>query len=160
MSAAAAMARLVAGVLALALGLAAWSAAAEPAAPGLKPGLAGVPLPSLKPDRSADAPGSGLLVRIDFAPQETTLTPSEQDRLTGVVRRLKDEPAAPVAIVAYAGAAGAAMSARRISLGRALAVRSFLMERGVQSGRLTVQAFEASAGSGPAERVDILWPPR
>jgi outer membrane protein OmpA-like peptidoglycan-associated protein len=155
MSGAVAMARLGAGMVAVALGLAGWPAAAEPAT---QPGLD--PLPSVKPERSAEAPGPGLLARIDFAPEEMTLTPLEQDRLARVVSRLKGEPAAPVVIVAFAGADGSAMSARRISLGRALAVRSFLMERGIQSGRLTVQAHEASAGSGPAERVDILWPPR
>jgi hypothetical protein len=52
------------------------------------------------------------------------------------------------------------MSARRISLGRALAVRAFLIERGIARGRMSVEAHEAPPGQGPAERVDILWPSR
>lgn len=160
MSSAAQRVRVIAIAAGLALGLAAWSAAAESTAPGLKPGLAAAPLPALKPDRSAGAATAGLLARIDFAPQEMELTGPVRDSLAGVARQLKQEPDARIAIVAYAGADASAMSARRISLGRALAVRSFLIEHGIQRGRMAVRAFEASAGSGPAERVDILWPPR
>jgi outer membrane protein OmpA-like peptidoglycan-associated protein len=160
MSRAAEMARLAAGVLALALGLTAWSAGAEPLIADLKPGLAAVPLPPLKPRAPDEAIAPGLLARIDFAPQELELTPASAARLTDLAQSLKQEPDAPVAIVAHAEAQGAGMTARRIALGRALAVRSFLMERGIQSGRLTVQAFEAAEGGEPAERVDILWPPR
>ncbi|HET8646225.1 MAG TPA: OmpA family protein [Vicinamibacteria bacterium] len=161
MSSAAERARLAAGILGLVLGLAAWSAAAESGAPGMKPGLAAAPLPGLKPDRSADeARAPGLLARLDFAPQEMELTQTGQETLAKLAERLKREPEAGVAIVAYAGAGAAATSARRISLGRALAVRSYLIERGIARGRMTVQAFEASAGGGQSERVDILWPPR
>jgi outer membrane protein OmpA-like peptidoglycan-associated protein len=160
MSSAAERARLAAGFLGLALGLAAWSAAAQSGAPGLKPGLAAAPLPALKPDRSAEAPVSGLLARLDFAPQEMELTQTGQATLAKLAERLKREPEAGVAIVAYAGSGATARSARRISLGRALAVRSFLIERGIARGRMSVQAFESPAGGGPTERVDILWPPR
>jgi outer membrane protein OmpA-like peptidoglycan-associated protein len=154
------MARLAAGMLALALALAG-SAAAEPAMPGLDPGLlAAAPLPQMKPDRSAEATAAGLIGSIDFAPQATELTQAGEERLAELARELKEGAAAPFAIVAYAGADGSAMSARRISLGRALAVRTFLIEQGIARGRMSVQAFTASDGSGPAERVDSLWPPR
>jgi outer membrane protein OmpA-like peptidoglycan-associated protein len=160
MSRAGAMARLAAGMLALALALAG-SAAAEPAMPGLNPGLlAAAPLPQMKPDRSAGAPAAGLIASIDFAPQATELTPAGEERLQELARQLRHEPAAPFAIVAYARESGSAMSARRISLGRALAVRAFLIERGIGRGRMSVKAQEAPPGQGGAERVDILWPPR
>ena len=158
------MARPVAGVLGLAFGFIAWSAAADTIAPGQKPRLTAVPLPAVKPmlpeRQPTEAPEADLLARIDFAPQEMGLTDAGQERLTALARRLKEEPDAPVAILAYAGAPGATASARRISLGRALAVRSFLMQRGVAGGRMTVRALESPAGEAPAERVDILWPPR
>jgi outer membrane protein OmpA-like peptidoglycan-associated protein len=159
------MARPVAGVLGLAFGFIAWSAAADTIVPGQKPRLTAAPLPAVKPmaperqpTEAAVAPD--LLARIDFAPREMTLTQSGQERLAALARRLKEEPDAPVAILAYAGVPGAAASARRISLGRALAVRSFLMQRGVAGGRMTVRALESPAGTAPSERVDILWPPR
>src|SRR5688572_8766670 len=122
MSRAGAMARLAPGMLALALGLPG-SATAEPAMPGLNPGpLPTAPLPQRKPDRSADAPAAGLIGSIDFAPQATELTSAGAERLQALARQLRQEPAAPFAIVAYAREGGSAMSPRRISLGRALAV--------------------------------------
>ena len=161
MSRAGVMARRAAGMLALVPALAGSTAAAEPAMPGLDPGLlAAAPLPQMKPDRSAEATAAGLIGSIDFAPQATELTQAGEERLAELARELKEGAAAPFAIVAYAGADGSAMSARRISLGRALAVRTFLIEQGIARGRMSVQAFTASGGSGPAERVDILWPPR
>jgi outer membrane protein OmpA-like peptidoglycan-associated protein len=154
------MARLAAGMLALAPALAGSAAAAADVA-GLKPGLlAAAPLPEQKPERSAETPAAGLIGRIEFAPQETALTPSGEERLGQLVRQLRQEAAAPFAIVAYARESGSAMSARRISLGRALAVRAFLIERGIARGRMNVEAHEAPPGQGPAERVDILWPSR
>jgi outer membrane protein OmpA-like peptidoglycan-associated protein len=154
------MARLGAGSLALALGLAAWSAAAETAFPVAKPTLAAAPLPALKPSLAAAPADPALIVRIDFPPAATELSPAGRRSLAELAGRLKGEPDAPVAIRAYAVAAAEGMSARRVSLGRALAVRSFLVSEGVSSARLSVQAFDASAGDGPAERVDISWPPR
>ena len=154
------MARLGAGSLALALGLAAWSAAAETALPVPKPALASVPLPAPKPSFEAAPADPALLARIDFTPAATELSPAGRRSLAELAGRLRGAPEAPVAIRAYAGAAGDGMSARRVSLGRALAVRSFLISEGVSSARLSVQAFDASAAEGPAERVDISWPPR
>jgi len=161
MSRAGAMARRAAGMLALVPALAGSTAAAEPAMPGLHPGLlATAPLPQMKPDRSSEPTAAGLIGSIDFAPQATELTQAGEERLAELARELMQDAAAPFTIVAYAREGDAGMNARRISLGRALAVRAFLIERGIARGRMRVQAFTASDGSGPAERVDILWPPR
>lgn len=58
---------------------------------------------------------------------------------------------------AYAAAAGAdASGARRLSLSRALAVRSYLIDKGVRSTRIDVRALGAAADGGTLDRVDIV----
>ena len=49
-----------------------------------------------------------------------------------------------------------ASAARRLSLARALAVRSFLIEAGVNSTRIDVRALGAKNERGPADRVDLV----
>ena len=46
-------------------------------------------------------------------------------------------------------------AARRLSLSRALQVRSYLIDQGVRSTRIDVRALGANVPSGPADRVDI-----
>jgi hypothetical protein len=46
--------------------------------------------------------------------------------------------------------------ARRLSLDRALAVRSGLVQQGVRSTQVTVRALGNPGGEGPPDRVDIL----
>jgi len=58
---------------------------------------------------------------------------------------------------AYAGGTPETVgAARRLSLSRALAVRSFLIEAGVRSTRIDVRALGLADDDGPPERVDIL----
>jgi hypothetical protein len=54
------------------------------------------------------------------------------------------------------GTEESASQARRLSLVRALAVRSYLMEKGVRSTRVDVRALGAKAEDGPADRVDVV----
>ena len=59
-------------------------------------------------------------------------------------------------VVAYAaGTPGDPSTARRLSLARALAVRSALMANGVGSSRIYVRALGASAGDETPDRVDV-----
>jgi outer membrane protein OmpA-like peptidoglycan-associated protein len=60
-------------------------------------------------------------------------------------------------VLAYAaGSPSDPSAARRLSLSRALAVRSALMADGVASSRIFVRALGSSAGNnGPADRVDV-----
>ena len=60
-------------------------------------------------------------------------------------------------LAAYANAgAGSAAKARRTSLARALAVRSFLIERGIKGGRIDLRALGHTAGAAEADRVDVV----
>ncbi|MDD4617439.1 MAG: OmpA family protein, partial [Alphaproteobacteria bacterium] len=56
----------------------------------------------------------------------------------------------------YADGAGLAPHAvHRLSLARALAIRSYLTSKGIPEGRIDVQAEGASAPTGYPDRVDI-----
>lgn len=63
-----------------------------------------------------------------------------------------------IQLKAYAGATGSdgGSGARRLSLSRALAVRTFLIERGVRSTRIDVRALGAAGDSGAPDRVDVV----
>jgi hypothetical protein len=60
-------------------------------------------------------------------------------------------------LLAYAGAAGqTASQSRRLSLSRALTVRSYLIDKGVGSVRFEVQAKGQKLEGGPPDRVDVI----
>jgi hypothetical protein len=59
-------------------------------------------------------------------------------------------------VVAYAtGTPEDPSTARRLSLSRALAVRSVLMANGISSSRIYVRALGAAGGDEPPDRVDL-----
>ena len=62
-----------------------------------------------------------------------------------------------IQVNAYAsGTQETVSAARRLSLSRALNVRSYLIEQGVRSTRIDVRAIGLPEDNGPADRVDIL----
>ncbi|MEJ0067668.1 MAG: OmpA family protein [Pseudomonadota bacterium] len=62
-----------------------------------------------------------------------------------------------IQLLAYAdGTPESESQARRLSLSRALAVRSFLIEQGIRSTRVNVQALGIKTAGGPADRVDAM----
>ena len=59
-------------------------------------------------------------------------------------------------LMAYAGGQTLSSSqARRVSLSRALAIRSFLIENGVRSTRIDVRALGNKTSEEPLNRVDL-----
>ena len=76
------------------------------------------------------------------------------DKLAGVLKAHSD---VRVTLTAYAGldATTAPRDARRLSLGRALAIRDYLTAKGIASGRIDVRALGANVVTGEADRVDI-----
>jgi outer membrane protein OmpA-like peptidoglycan-associated protein len=64
-------------------------------------------------------------------------------------------PATKATLKAYS-AGGGGPETRRLSLARGLAVRAYLIDKGVPRDRLDVQALGASADGGPADRVDVV----
>jgi outer membrane protein OmpA-like peptidoglycan-associated protein len=71
---------------------------------------------------------------------------------------LKNHPAWRLRINAFASPVdNEPISARRVSLARALAVRSWLLDKGVAARRMDVRAAGLETGHEPPDRVDIVF---
>lgn len=108
------------------------------------------------------APGDmvGLIVgdgfRIRFSPGTEEIGTEAGDLLSGLVEKLAADGASQIEIRAYAGAKPDPANARRLSLSRALNIRSFLIDRGVDSKRIALRALgNTSPPDQPADRVDL-----
>lgn len=96
-------------------------------------------------------------LRLLFAANEATLPQDAQKALEAIARRLEAEHNLYIQLLAYAeGTEDEASKARRLSLSRALAVRSYLMNDGVRSTRIEVRALGHKVPDGPADRVDVV----
>ena len=103
------------------------------------------------------SPSSYSAIGIVFASGDSELPGAAREILDGVAERLAADPAIRVVLKAYASAEGAtASAARRLSLMRALAVRSYLMDAGIDATRIDVRALGAKYEAGPPDRVDIV----
>lgn len=140
----------------------AMAAAVEPAVPTAKPEPAAKPAPT--PTQTASLPsapqsastGSKQSLRIPFSGEAATLPEPSKPDLKGIAGALSKDPALRVQVMAYASGSDDASKARRLSLSRALAVRSYLIEQGVGSTRIDVRALGNATEGGPAERVDLM----
>jgi outer membrane protein OmpA-like peptidoglycan-associated protein len=108
----------------------------------------------------AIAAGSSI-ARIDFASGGTDLSENGKRALDRVVAELQRDQNARLQLVAYAtGGSGddGGSVARRVSLSRALAVRSYLTEQGISATRMDMRAFgsRSADGSAASDRVDVL----
>jgi len=99
-----------------------------------------------------------LPARILFPANVTDLPDQAKASLASVANALKTDQQLKVQLMAYAsGTADQAGQARRISLSRAIAVRSYLIEQGVNSMRIDVHALGNKTDSGgPLDRVDVI----
>ena len=71
---------------------------------------------------------------------------------------MQEDPDLRLGLLAYASAEnGSTSNARRLSLSRALAVRAYLIDRGIKTARFIVRAQGDRFGSGPADRVDLSY---
>lgn len=103
-------------------------------------------------------PQGGLPAQVVFAPNVTDMPDQGKAALGAVVKAMKADDQIHVQLVAYAsGLPDQASQARRISLSRAIGVRSYLMEQGIKSVRIYVRALgNRSDAGGPPDRVDIV----
>ena len=81
-----------------------------------------------------------------------------QPALDAVAGKLLGNDSLRVQVIAHAiGNADQAMEARRISLARAVAVRAYLIDKGIRSLRIDVRALGNRADDGPAtDQVDLM----
>jgi outer membrane protein OmpA-like peptidoglycan-associated protein len=140
--------------------------AAPPPVPVLPPPIVvparPVPLPP-PPPVAADAPGSfsklpgGL--RVTFGPDRTDLNPDTFTALRTLVHAAPPDSGSTYSVVAYAaGALDDPSSARRLSLSRALTVRSVLVGEGIPSVHIYVKALGTPAqpaAETTSDRVDV-----
>ena len=127
--------------------------AAKDAPPAVLPGATG----------TGTAIPSGL--RITFGNGQGELSPASEQALKKLVSRVPASETVSYNVLAYApGTPEDPSTPRRLSLSRALAVRSVLMDAGVPSTRIYVRALGAGTGPGgtppgpanvPADRVDV-----
>jgi outer membrane protein OmpA-like peptidoglycan-associated protein len=95
--------------------------------------------------------------RVLFDDNSATISDTGRAPLEELSKKMQESEDLRVQLLAYAsGTSETASQARRLSLSRALAVRSFLISQGVRSTRMDVRALGNKAESGPADRVDAV----
>lgn len=144
-------------------------AAALPIAP--PPGVSLAPIvvepPATKPEPppappiAADAGGGAERIsdglRVLFATGRTDLTPSTEAAIKGYLASVPHTESTSFNVTAYAaGGPEDPSSPRRLSLSRALAIRSVMIADGVASARIYLRALGAAHGDGPMDRVDVV----
>jgi len=92
-----------------------------------------------------------------FAPTSEALDSGAINALEGISSEIRGDEKALVTLNAYAAvpADGDQQESRRLSLARALAVRSYLMRKGVPSNRIDVRALGPATDTHGDDRVDI-----
>ncbi|MFH1803848.1 MAG: OmpA family protein [Pseudomonadota bacterium] len=130
-------------------------------APAPTPAPAASPAPAAETaslptdDRTPTTPAEGEY-SLAFTGESFELGAAARRDLESVVADLMRDESLRVQLQAYAtGDSNNASKARRLSLSRALQVRSFLIEKGVRSTRIDVRALGSNVPSGPADRVDV-----
>jgi len=98
-------------------------------------------------------------ISLKFAPGVNTPDKDIQSRLQNdILGLLQGNPDWRVQIQAFASPNGEGVSsARRISLSRALAIRTWLMDQGIDAARMDVRALGAESNRQPLDRVDMVF---
>lgn len=104
---------------------------------------------------AAATPGRAL--QVVFPASESKLSGTMDDELSVVANQIKESDNLRVQLMAYAGGDDlSASKARRLSLSRALSVRSFFIENKVRSTRIDVRALGDKTNEEPLNRVDVI----
>ena len=143
--------------------------APPPAAPAIKPPPAqkAVSQPvTPAPKQTASLPpqtgpsgslAAGQQFRLIFGAGKAAVENAAGTQLDNIAKSLKGNEALRLQLLAYSGGASQTPSqARRLSLSRALAVRSHLIKQGIRSTRIDVRALGNKSEGGPPDRVDLI----
>lgn len=132
------------------------NAPAPPTAPPVTTALASVaPKQQKVAPSAASALPTGEGLTVPFAGDDATIPAQSNASLERLVQQLTQDPSLTARIEAYAAGGEASVSkARRLSLSRALAVRSFLLDRGIAATRIEVRAL-GTPTKGTPDRVDV-----
>jgi outer membrane protein OmpA-like peptidoglycan-associated protein len=113
--------------------------------------------PATEEAPGGETPGVSGTLRLDFDSGTAALSDAARAALDRLAAAMKDAPEARIQFMAFADGGGdGASRARRLSLSRALSVRSYLIDQGIRSTRMDVRALGDTAESGPLNRVDIV----
>jgi outer membrane protein OmpA-like peptidoglycan-associated protein len=93
-------------------------------------------------------------MEIRFAAGDANLADDGKQRLDKLADSMKANEAARLQLLAYA-AEDSPSKARRLSLSRALAIRSYLIAKGIRSTRIDVRALGDQIPGGEPNRVDL-----
>lgn len=137
-------------------------AKAAPTAPALTPPevpSSTAPIPE-KPEVASAPTGEDAMadgaVQVIFADNAVKLPSTAKSGLDKLAATLKDDKEKRLQLLAYAGGKDLTSSkARRVSLSRALSVRSYLIEQGIRSTRIDVRALGNKTNVEPFHRVDV-----
>ncbi len=130
-----------------------------------KPHKPAVTVPDKKPETleqaslppSAQALTPGVITKVIFVAEASKLPAAAKKQLKDMAARLKKQKDLRLQLMAYAGRKTlSASKARRLSLSRALSVRSYLIENGVRSTRIDVRALGNKTTEEPPDRVDVI----
>lgn len=114
------------------------------------------PAPTSSQKTAAMPPDDGQALRLLFKESATKLHADAQQQLQQMVAAVAANKKR-IQLKAFAsGTSDRPSAARRASLSRALAVRSYLIENGVRSTRIDVRALGTPNDGGPSDRVDVI----
>jgi outer membrane protein OmpA-like peptidoglycan-associated protein len=144
---------------------------ARPAMPGTAPDIAAItpiapsppsagspppPPPPVSDKAATSAAATTAGLRLTFAPGQSYLSPESAESIKQLANAAASGDATTFNVSAYApGKPDDPSTARRMSLSRAMAVRSALVADGVASARIFVRALGEQHGDGPPDRVDV-----
>ncbi|HYD19252.1 MAG TPA: OmpA family protein [Patescibacteria group bacterium] len=94
-----------------------------------------------------------------FPGNTSDLTAESQRKLDAVAHQMTEAKTGRLHVRGYATGDDGQSSARRISLSRALAVRTYLMEKNIKPNRIDVQAKGSETDRSPTDRVDLIFAP-
>ena len=124
----------------------------QPPPPGAQP----PPPPPISDKATTAATPTTSGLRLTFAPGESNLSPESSTSIKQLTQAAPPGDATTFNVMAYApGKPDDPSTARRISLARAMAVRSALVADGVPSARIFVRALGEQYGDGPPDRADL-----
>jgi len=98
---------------------------------------------------------SGDLYRLPFTGDAATLGEKNSKLLDKLADRLKRDASLRLQVLGFADSSESTSQARRVSLFRALAVRTYMMKQGVASTRMDVRALGSGTDETPSNRVDV-----
>jgi outer membrane protein OmpA-like peptidoglycan-associated protein len=108
-------------------------------------------------ERRINKLAAGQQFRLLFGVGGATVENAAAQKLFSVATALKADNSLRLQLLAYSGSGIQTPSqSRRLSLSRALSVRSYLIEKGVLSTRIEVRALGNKSKGGPPDRVDMI----